>query len=74
MYMESRKMVWMNVVAFICIHCKNADVEDALVDTAEEGEGGTNQERSTDTCTVPNGKQITNGKLLYNTGNSAHPL
>jgi len=45
--MESRKMVWMNVVAFICIHCKNADVEDALVDTAEEGEGGTNQERST---------------------------
>ena len=62
----------------ICIHLYSlqecTDVEDALVDTAEEGEGGTNQERSIDTCTVPNGKQITNGKLLYNTGNSAHPL
>ena len=49
------------------------DVEDALVDTAVEGEGGTNQERSIDTCAVPNGKQIANGKLLYNTGSSAQP-
>ena len=49
------------------------DVEDALVDTAEEGEGGTNQERSIDICTVPNGEQIANGKLLYNTGSSAQP-
>ena len=35
-----------------------------------KGEGGTNQESSTDICTLPYVKQIASGNLLYSTESS----
>ena len=40
------------------------------VDTAEEGEGGMNWERNTETYTQSYVKQTASGKLLYKTGSS----
>lgn len=54
MYMESRKMVRMNVFHSFVFIAEYTDVEDALVDTAEEG--GWGKPRGIDACTVPNGK------------------
>ena len=48
-----------------------ADVENGLVDTAEQGVGNTNWESSTDIYTLSCVKYITSGKLLYNTGSPA---
>ena len=47
-----------------------ADIENGLVYTVGEGEGGTKWERSTDIYTSPCVKQRPSGKLLYNTGSS----
>ena len=41
-------------------------VENGLVDTVGEGEGGTNRESSTNIYTLPRAKQIARGKVLYN--------
>ena len=49
---------------------RDADIENRLVGTVGEGEGGTNWESSIETYTLPYGKQITKGKLLYDTGSS----
>ena len=40
-------------------------VENGLVDTVGEGEGGTNRESSTNIYTLPRAKQIARGKVLY---------
>ena len=50
---------------------RDSDVENGLVDTAGEGEGGTNWESSIETYTLAHVKQITSGRLLCNTGSSA---
>ena len=49
----------------------DTDAENGLVDTAGEGEGGTNWESSTDMYTLPYVKEIAGGKLLYSTGSPA---
>ena len=41
------------------------------MDTGEEGEGKTNWEIVIDAYTLPHVKEIADGNLLYNTGNSA---
>ena len=46
--MESRKMILINLFAG---RTRDADVENGLADTAEEGEGGS--ENSTDVHTLP---------------------
>lgn len=48
--MESRKTVLMNLFAG---RNGGADIENRLVDTVGEGEGGTNRESSVGTCTLP---------------------
>ena len=54
--MESRKVVQMNLV------------ENGLVDTVGEGEGGTACQSSIDIYILLYIRQIVSGKLLYNTG------
>ena len=49
---------------------KDADIENRLMNTAREGERGTNWESSIETYTLPCEKQLASGKLLYNTGSS----
>ena len=49
---------------------KDADIENRLVGTAGEQEGGMNSERSTETYALLYVKQIAHGKLLYNIGSS----
>ena len=49
---------------------KDTDVENGLVDTAVEGEDGTNCEINIEKYTLPRIKYIASGKLLYNTGSS----
>ena len=41
------------------------------MDTGEEGEGKTTWEIVIDAYTLPHVKEIADGNLLYNTGNSA---
>ena len=53
-----------------CDHWK-ADIENGLVDTAGEGEGGTNWESGTEMYTSPSVEQTASGKLPYNTGSLA---
>ena len=48
---------------------READVENRLVDTAGEGESGTNWER-TETYTLSYVKRIASGEVLYNRGSS----
>jgi len=50
----------------------DADIEKSLMDTGsgEEGEGGTKGESNMEAYTLPYGKQVTNGNLLYDSGNS----
>ena len=50
----------------------SADIENRLVNTGfgEEAEGGTNGERSIATYILHYIKQIVNGNLLYDSGNS----
>ena len=50
---------------------RDADVENGLVDTGGDGEGGTNWESSMDIYTLPCVKEIASGKMLYSTGSSA---
>ena len=51
---------------------RDADVEKRkLVDTAGEGESGTNWESRTDPHMLPCGKQTASGKLPYRTGSRA---
>ena len=50
---------------------RDTDIENILVDTVEEGEGGTKWESSIDIYTLPCVKQIASGKLLYGTRSSA---
>ena len=47
------------------------DIENGLVDTVGEREGGASSEGSTDIYTQPCVKQTASGKLLYSTGSSA---
>ena len=49
---------------------RDADIENRLVETAREGEGGTNGESSIETYTLPYVQYIASGNLLYNAGNS----
>jgi len=49
---------------------RDTGIENRLMDTAGEGEGGTNWENSIETYILPYVKQISSGKLLYNTGSS----
>jgi len=46
-------------------------MQNELVDPVGEGEGVINGESSTDVCTLSSVKQVTGGKLLYNTGSPA---
>ena len=46
----------------------DAEVENGLMDTVREGEGGTNGESSIDIYTLPCVKQIAGRTLLCNTG------
>ena len=48
----------------------DADLENRLLDTAEEGEGGTNWENSMETYISRYVKEIANGDLLCDTGSS----
>ena len=50
---------------------RDTDLENGLVDTAGEGEGGTNWESSIEIYILPYVKLIASGKLLYNTGSSS---
>ena len=59
-YVESRKMVLMNLLEG---RNRDADVVKRLVDTAGEGEGGTNGESSIDICTPRCIKQAASRKL-----------
>ena len=47
---------------------RDADIENRLVDTVGEGEGGMNWESSEETYTLPYVKQIDSGNLLCATG------
>ena len=49
----------------------DSDKENGLVDPVGEGESGTNGESSIDIYTLPCIKQISDEKLLYNTGSPA---
>ena len=49
---------------------RDADIKNALVDTAGEGEGGMDWNGSTETYASPGMKQIASRRLLYNTGSS----
>ena len=49
---------------------RDIDIENNLVDTVGEGEGGTNGENSTDMYHLPCVKQIASGKLLHSAGSS----
>ena len=62
--MESRKMILMNL--FAGQEWRHRHREQTL-DTAGEGEGGTNWESSTETYALPCVKWIANGNFLYNT-------
>ena len=44
---------------------RDTDIQNRLVDTVGEGEGGTNGENSIETYTLPCVKQIASGNLLY---------
>ena len=48
----------------------DADTENRLMDTEEEGESGTNGGSSVETCTLPYVKWIASGNLLYGSGSS----
>ena len=48
----------------------NAHMENRLVDTVWEGEGGANRESSMETCTLPYVKQIASGNFLCDTESS----
>ena len=50
---------------------RDSDVENALVHTAGEGEGGADWEIRTDMSTLPQVKQTAGGKVLGSTGRSA---
>ena len=50
---------------------RDADIENGLVDTAGEGEWGTNLESSIEIYSLPCVKWIAGGKLPYKTGSSA---
>ena len=49
---------------------RDADIENGLVDTVGEGEGGTNSKSSIETYILPCVKQIASGNMLYVTGSS----
>ena len=44
---------------------RDTAIEDRLLDTAGEGEGGTNWESSTETYTLPCGRQLTGGAVQH---------
>ena len=48
----------------------DADIENRLMDTVGEGEGGTNWESSPETYALPYTKQIAFGNLLHDRGSS----
>ena len=50
---------------------RDTDVENSLVDTVKDVEGGMNWDSNIEICILPYLRQITSGKLLYNTGRSA---
>ena len=50
---------------------RDTDIENRLLDSAREGKGGTNQESSIETYTLPCVKQMASKKLLYTVGSSA---
>ena len=52
-YVESRKMVLMNLFAGQQWRCRHREQENRLVDTAGEGESGMNSESITETYTLP---------------------
>ena len=49
---------------------RETDLENRFVDTVGEEEGGTNEESSMETYTLPYVKQIDSGNFLYDSGNS----
>ena len=49
---------------------RDADLENGLVDTIGEGEGGTNSKSSIETYILPCVTQITSRKWLYDAGSS----
>ena len=66
--MESRKMVLMNLQG----SNGDADIENRLMGPGrgEEGESGTNGDRSIGTFILPYVKQLASGNLLNDSGNS----
>ena len=55
-----------------CLSNGDEDIENKLVDTVWEGEGGTNWESIVETCTLSYVKQIASGNLLCDSGSSTH--
>ena len=53
-----------NLETYLQGNNRDADIENRFVDTEEEAEGGRNLESSTETYTLPYGKQIANEKVL----------
>ena len=60
-------MVQMNLYAGQEYRCRHRE---QTLDSMGEGEGGMNQESSTEKYTSSYVKMIANGKLMYNTGSS----
>ena len=53
---------------------EDADIENRVVDTVEEGEGGLNGESIMERYTLSYGKYIASGNLLYDAENSKQVL
>ena len=67
------------IISFELIYLQGSnghtDIEKRLTDTTgREGEGGTNPESRMETYTLPYVKQIVNGNLLHDSGNSKEAM
>ena len=67
------------IISFELIYLQGSngdtDIEKRLTDTTgREGEGGTNRESRMETYTLPYVKQIVNGNLLHDSGNSKEAM
>ena len=53
---------------------RDTDVQNSLLDSMGEGEGGMISENSIETCILPSVKQITNPGLMHETGRTGMTL
>ena len=70
MYMESRKMVLINLFTGQQWRCRHREQMFMDMGNREEGEGGMNGESNMEAYMLPRVKQITKENLLYDLGNS----